>query len=80
MSLKYEVSITDRLSFNRHGNTHRVGGPASIWKDGDMFWYQYGRSHRDDGPADVFNNGRRVYYFRGLRYTQDIYESKIRSN
>lgn len=54
MSLKYQVTrihvrlrykvirTTLRLKYFRHGRYHRLDGPAVLWVNGDLYWYQYG--------------------------------------
>lgn len=76
MSLKYEVYKEHHyIAYYRHNRRHRVGGPSGIWVDGDMVWREYGDLHRLNGTASL---GKR-YYIRGVGYTKEEYESKIRS-
>lgn len=80
MSLKYEVQCDLRgnryVKYYRHGVKHRKDGPASLWDDGDLFWFLYGEEHRLDGPAEIYN-GIPCYYIHGYIYTKEQYESKI---
>lgn len=47
MSLKYEVfRINDNIRYYRHGEYHRMEGPAILWADGEMFWRQYSSLRR----------------------------------
>jgi hypothetical protein len=39
----------------RYGDAHRLGHPAVVWSDHDMFWFQYGDKHRKDGPARIWD-------------------------
>lgn len=80
MSLKYEVRLTPlHIMHRRHGMYHRESSCADVWKNGDMFWYEYGVTHRLNGPSDVFCDGDKQYCIRGTYYNKDEYESKIRS-
>lgn len=46
MSLKYEVCRWRfGLEYFRHGESHKDDGPAVIWKNGDLYWWQYGDGH-----------------------------------
>lgn len=80
MSLKYQsIHSINCLRYYRHGVRHRIGRPATVWVDGDMVWLAFGQIHRIDGPAENF--GKLLFYFiRGIEYTKEDYESKIRSN
>jgi hypothetical protein len=66
MTLKFECIIIDHyMSYCKHGKTHRTDGPAVMYDDGDMFWYQYGLIHRTDDPAIIYNTGSQYWYIRG---------------
>jgi hypothetical protein len=44
--LKFEIYIEADYHFveyRRHGETHRLNGPATIWHD-DLLWFQYGKA------------------------------------
>lgn len=81
MSLKYEVCREYNIKwqlYRRHGEDHRVGGPASFCQNGNNWWIQYNKLHRLGGPAE--NCGKLLCYFiRGKFHTKEEYESKIRS-
>lgn len=79
MSLKYEtVRMIGLIDYRRHGEIHRVHGPAEIWENTSKFWMQHGMRHRLDGPSDLFC-GISSYNIHGKEYTKEQYESKIRS-
>lgn len=81
MSLKYEVEYDSEfkaMTYRRHGRFHRNNGPSNIRHRGTLFWYEYGISHRLDGPSDVYCNGVNYYCIRGIEYTKEEYEFKIR--
>ena len=71
MTLKYEVVIFSRnkLAHWRHGELHRIDGPANIWRNYIVGWHQYGVYHRDIGPAIVGGIVLMAsYYHRGCKY------------
>ena len=41
----------------RHGEPHRLDGPADLWRDGEMKWIEYGVYHRFGRPA-IIDAGR----------------------
>jgi hypothetical protein len=57
MTIKYQTKITYRndtkttalyVTYTRHGQWHRIGGPAILWLDDDpVEWYQYGKYIND---------------------------------
>lgn len=59
-----------RLSYLEYGNTHRNGGPAILYEDGELIWIKYGKFHRDDAPAIVWDNDEE-WYKNGLRHRID---------
>jgi hypothetical protein len=67
--LKYQVVIihTARILYKRHGEFHRVDGPASLWEGGFLRWLQYDQQHRKDGPAVIYSDGEEVFWIRGIR-------------
>lgn len=83
MTLEYETTIyVHSIKHQRHGECHRLDGPAKIWIGGDSHYYQYGKLHRDAGPARItlFNrNSIELYYINGVNYCRQEYESKIRN-
>ena len=53
-ALKYRVVVDrhgTRRYYNDAGLLHREDGPAVVWRDGDLEWYQNGQRHRDVDPA-----------------------------
>ncbi len=56
---------------DEHGQPHRDDGPALIWHDGTLNWYQYGKLHRDDGPAIVRLDGTQRWFRHGERHRDD---------
>lgn len=77
MTLKYEVlqhRVSHNIKYFRHGQPHRIGGPAKVWRCKDMFWYQYNKRHRSDGPAVIWSpDNSKHYYIRGEEYTKEDY-------
>lgn len=81
MSLKYQVEYEINLGlleYCRYGEPHRVGGPAVMWQDSDLFWYEYEKLHRLDGPAVIYNNNALSYYIRGKKYSSSEYHKTIK--
>ena len=37
-------------------------GPAIIWANGDLEWWQNGQRHREDGPAVVWHDGHKEWW------------------
>lgn len=81
MSLKYQVEYYGtHLMYSRHDRLHRIKHPAIVCKNGSLYWFQYSERHRADGPAEILGEDKsKSYYIRGLRYSLESYESKIRS-
>ena len=76
MSLKYQVHYSEspcRLFHRRHGQFHRLDGPAILYKIGNIYYRQYDDYHRGDGPAvyqhigpkETWPNLYQAYYIRG---------------
>ncbi len=65
-------------SYRKHGEIHRLNGPAILFKYSAYFaaWYQYGVAHRDIGPAYLRRDSNSTYYHRGIKYDN----TKISSN
>ena len=83
MSLKYQVHYSKspcRLFHRRHGASHRVGAPATVWNDGEYVWSQYGVYHRFDGPCRYYvtKNSNHGYYIRGTQIYELQYYLRIR--
>ena len=63
-ALKYHIDVTDtgtRRYYNVLGQLHRDEGPAIIWDDGDLEWWQNGQRHREDGPAVEYADGSKFW-------------------
>lgn len=83
MTLKYETQRITlgvyTIKYFRHGLLHRSNGPAKLWTDGDMSWFEYDQKHRIDGPAALWEQNLQIGYFiRGICYTRNDYDAKIR--
>lgn len=46
---------------------HRVGGPAVVRANGDVFYYRLGKVHRDpeEGPAVILHSGVKKWFING---------------
>ncbi len=56
---------------NKLGQKHRIHGPACIYPNGSMSWYQNGQLHRDSGPSVISANGSNRWYKNGKRHRED---------
>jgi hypothetical protein len=63
--------------FNSKGQKHREDGPASIWPDGDYFWYKNGLLHRLIGPATNFPNDKLHWWIDGKELRQEEHPFNI---
>jgi hypothetical protein len=51
---------------------HRENGPAAIYANGDMEWWQHGKKHRLDGPAsDWPSSGYKAWWVNGKRHREN---------
>jgi hypothetical protein len=72
MTLKFETQVSrSNVMHRRHGQPHRIDGPAWWWYDGDIRWLQYDKYHRVDNPAYCLGGTAR-YYHRGIQYDPTI--------
>lgn len=59
---------------NANGEIHREDGPAIVYGDGTMEWYQHDKLHRDNGPAldwSCLKPGAGVWFQNGKRHRED---------
>lgn len=69
---KKEVSPDGTINYyDSAGNLHRRQGPAVIYPDGTLAWYDHGKLHRDEGPAVIKPNGAQVWYNHGKVHRED---------
>ena len=51
---------------------HRIGGPAVVYDDGDLYWYKHGDMHRVGAPARVWPMyGIEEWYIDGNLHRED---------
>jgi hypothetical protein len=55
------------MAYYRHGEYHRIVGPAYIERAGIFSWDQYGKIHRKDGYAVIWPDGYDEYWIRGIK-------------
>ncbi len=61
--------------YNDQGQRHREDGPAIMFSNGDMSYFQNGLRHRTDGPAVVYGDGKYIeYHINGIEYTEDEFK------
>ena len=73
-TLKYRTEVDEigtRCYRNNAGKLHREDGPAVVFIDGYMEWWQNGQLHRIDGPAVEWANGTKEWYQDDLRHCTD---------
>ena len=59
------------IRLNKKGQFHNTRGPAIIYTDGTVLYYQNGYPHRTDGPAVIYANGTVAYWVNGERHRTD---------
>ena len=57
--------------YNTLGQRHRVYGPAVMYADGRIEWYQNAQRHRPDGPAAVWPDSFRAWWQNGRLHRLD---------
>jgi hypothetical protein len=83
MSLKYEIRIQQQIirkyvQHRRHGQVHRINGPAELWDDGAFFWCQYDQQHRIGGPARFTGSPMNYeFYMRDVKYVPNVSHASI---
>ena len=73
-TLKYRIDVNHAGTcryYNVLGQLHRDEGPAIIWADGDLEWWQNGQRHREDGPAVELSDGHREWWQNDQRHRID---------
>ena len=73
-TLKYRIDVNHAGTcryYNVLGQLHREEGPAIIWADGSMEWWQNGQRHCIGGPAVEWGDGTREWYQNGVRHRED---------
>jgi hypothetical protein len=73
MSLTFYIKLSDSCTrYFRHGQLHRIDGPAEVYDDSDFTWMQYNEYHRKDGLAlkHLIGISWKIeeYYHRGKKY------------
>ena len=78
LQLHSEVTISGTCVYHNHaGQLHRVHGPAIIWADGDLEWWQNDQRHREDGPAIEYNDGYKEWWLNGSAYLESDYYAQL---
>lgn len=64
------ITYDNKTAWFKHGQFHRLNGPALEYDNGDNVWYMNGKCHRLDGPA--FNVSHTTAYWQnGQRHRVD---------
>lgn len=58
-------------------NSHHENGPARVWNDGTLEWFQHGKRHREDGPAVEFPNGDRLFFLFGRQISEKLHAGRM---
>ena len=61
----------DIYRYNKEGQFHNTRGPAIIYTDGSVCYYQNGKPHRTDGPAYIGADGYEEYWVNGKLHRTD---------
>jgi hypothetical protein len=73
-TLKYRVEVDPQTGARRYYNTagqlHREDGPAIIFPNSAVVWFQNGLRHCKDGPAIIWANGDKEWWVHGVNYTE----------
>lgn len=65
----FKSEIGDRIYWtNKHGDLHRLDGPAIESNNGTKEWFVNGVRHRVDGPAVEYASGLKEWWFKGKRH------------
>ncbi len=67
----YVDYLTGDKKWYRHGQLHRINGPAVIYSDRSFEWYDHGELHRLDGPAVLTSDVKQIWYRRGKIHRVD---------
>ena len=72
MKITREVDKRGTIVYrNEQGKIHREDGPALIWADGTIMWYNNGKLHREDGPAVIGSSGMAWWYKNNYYHRED---------
>jgi len=67
-----EIDINGNKTWrNKEGQRHRLNGPARIYADGRLEYWENGKLHRDDGPAGIYPDGTLCYFQNDKRHRLD---------
>ena len=73
-ALRYHITMGkygEKQYRNAAGQPHREEGPAIIWADGGMEWWQNGQRHCIGGPAVELSDGHREWWQNDQRHRID---------
>ena len=62
--------------YNRKGQLHNTQGPAVVYANGSVWYYQNGKRHRTDGPAVIHAKGRVEYLVDGRELSEEEFNQK----
>ncbi len=71
INIGYTIEVSSEVTeWMKHNRTHRNGGPALIYTDGNEEWYQHDKIHRDDEPA-VLCGSSKLWFQDGELHRDD---------
>lgn len=62
---------TKNIFINRNGDLHKDDGPAVIYQDGTVEFYQNGRLHNLFGPSVIRTDGHKEWWVRGQLHRKE---------
>lgn len=63
-----------------NGIPHDNKGPARVWNDGTVEWFDFGKRHRIDGPAVILPNGEEYYYLYNCLISKSDHAIRLKTN
>lgn len=74
------VKKPDCIEYYYRGKRHRVGGPATVFNNGTIWWSHHGLIHREDGPAVTFFYGHKEWWLDDKRvFAMEVFEKYFES-
>ncbi len=75
---KMDKELSHLHSIN--GIPHNDKGPARVWNDGTLEWFEMGKRHRIDGPAVTLPNGEEYYYLFNFMVSKSEHAIRLKTN
>ena len=82
-TLKYRIEVGPqtgaRRYYNAAGQLHCEDGPAIIFPNSAVVWFQNGLRHCKDGPAIIWATGDKEWWVHGVNYTEEEYHRQLKT-